>query len=114
MPSPEEWATFLSKIGLKITKKHVAEHIYTHFSNSQEVWEYYIESDDLMKETVRANHINNPDDIDEYFREVSYAQMRGLYPRRRNGHSIIVPRLLTIQEIEIKLAQEAQVKKNYS
>ena len=111
MPSPDEWATFLSKIGLKITKKHVSAYIHTHFSNSQEVWDYYIESNELVKETVRANRIRNPDDIDAYFREVSYAQMRGLYPRRSHGRSMIIPRLLTIKDIEITLAQESYAKK---
>jgi len=108
MPTPKQWADFLAKIGLKITKKHIAEYISTHFNNGNEVWDYYIESNDLVKETVLSNRINSPGDIDAYFSEIDYAQMRGTYPRRSRGRSFIVPRLLTIQDVKARKEQALQ------
>lgn len=98
--SAQQWADFLKKIGYNATKKSIKEYIISHDLNWQEAWDYFVESNDEVKEAANANRIYGPGGIADYFAEVSYAKMRGTYPRRSHGHSIIVPRLKTIQDIK--------------
>lgn len=98
--SAQQWADFLKKIGYNATKKSIKEYIISHDLNWQEAWDYFVESNAEVKEVANANRIYGPGGIADYFAEVSYAKMRGTYPRRSHGHSIIVPRLKTIQDIK--------------
>ncbi len=108
MADAKEWASFFSKLGMKVPKKYVIDYIIEHRMNNDEIWNYFIESHSLIKETVNANHIYNADDVDAYFREISYIQMRGTFPRRSHGHSLIIQRLITIQEIKAQKKHKLQ------
>lgn len=96
----KEWANFLIKLGYNTTKKYIIDYIIAHDMSGDEVWNYFVEQHGLVKEAANANRFYKPDDVDAYFREVSYAKMRGTYPRRHNGRSFVVPRLKTIQELQ--------------
>ncbi len=96
----KKWADFLVKLGCKVTKKYVVDHITAHNMSSEEAWSYFVEQHSVVKESANANRFYKADDVDAYFREVSYAKMRGTYPRRSHGRSFIVPRLKTIRELQ--------------
>lgn len=94
------WADFLIKLGYKATKKYITDCIIAHNMSCDEAWSYFVEQHSIVKETANANRFYKADDVEAYLREVSYAKMRGTYPRRSHGRSFIVPRLKTIQELQ--------------
>lgn len=104
MATSKEWADFLKKLGLKNTKKHIIEHIESNQLSNDEIWDYFIESNELMKETACANRFYKASDVDWYFREVSYVKMRGTFPSRSHGRSLIIPRLITAEDIKAQKA----------
>ena len=98
--SAREWADFLVKLGCNVTKKYITDYIIAHNMSSDGAWNYFVEQRSLVKEAANINHFYSADDVEAYFREVSYIKMHGTYPRRRNGRSFVVPRLMTIKEIQ--------------
>lgn len=96
----KEWANFLIKLGYNTTKKYITDYIIAHDVSSDDAWNYFVEQHSLVKEAANANRFYKADDVDAYFRELSYAKMRGTYPRRHHGRSFAVPRLKTIQELQ--------------
>ena len=98
--SANEWADFLVKLGCNVTKKYITDYIIAHNMRSDDAWNYFVEQRSLVKEAANVNHFYSADDVESYFREVSYIKMRGTYPRRHNGRSFVVPRLITIKEIQ--------------
>lgn len=98
--SAKEWANFLIKLGYNTTKKYITDYIITHNMSSDEAWNYFVEQRGLVKEAANINRFYSADDVEVYFREVSYVKMRGTYPRRHHGRSFVVPRLKTIKEIQ--------------
>lgn len=98
--SAKEWANFLVKLGYNTTKKYIIDYIIAHNMSSDEAWHYFVEQRSLVKEAANINRFYSADDVEAYFREISYIKMRGTYPRRHNGRSFVVPRLKTIQEIQ--------------
>ena len=68
--------------------------------SSDEAWNYFVEQHKYVKEAANINRFYSADDVEAYFREVSYIKMRGTYPRRSHGRSFVVPRLKTIQEMQ--------------
>ena len=98
--SAKEWANFLVKLGYNTTKKYITDYIIAHNMSSDEAWNYFVEQRSLVKEAANINRFYSADDVEAYFREISYIKMRGTYPRRHNGRSFVVARLKTIQEIQ--------------
>ena len=98
--SAKEWANFLVKLGYNTTKKYITDYIIAHNMSSDEAWNYFVEQHSLVKEAANINRFYSADDVEAYFREVSYVKMRGTYPRRHHGRSFVVPRLKTIKEIQ--------------
>ena len=98
--SAKEWADFLVKLGYNTTKKHIIDYIIAHNMSSDDAWNYFVEQRSLVKEAANINRFYSADDVEAYFREVSYIKMRGTYPRRHHGRSFVVPRLKTITEIQ--------------
>lgn len=98
--SAKEWANFLVKLGYNATKKYISDYIIAHNMSSDDAWNYFVEQRSLVKEAANINRFYRADDVDAYFREVSYVKMRGTFPRRHHGRSFVVPRLKTIQEIQ--------------
>lgn len=98
--SAKEWANFLVKLGYNTTKKYITDYIVAHNMSSDEAWNYFDKQRSLVKEAANVNLFYSADDIEAYFREVSYVKMRGTYPRRHHGRSFVVPRLKTIKEIQ--------------
>lgn len=98
--SAKEWANFLVKLGYNTTKKYIIDYIVAHNMSSDEAWNYFVEQRSLVKEAANINRFYSADDVEAYFREVSYVKMRGTYPRRHHGRSFVVPRLKTIKEIQ--------------
>ena len=98
--SAKEWANFLIKLGYNTTKKYITDYIIAHNMSSDEAWNYFVEQRGLVKEAANINRFYSADDVESYFREVSYVKMRGTYPRRHHGRSFVVPRLKTIKEIQ--------------
>lgn len=96
----KKWADFLVKLGCNVTKKYITDYIIAHNMSSDDAWNYFVEQRSRVKEAANINRFYSADDVDAYFREVSYIKMRGTYPRRHNGRSFVVPRLKTIQEIQ--------------
>lgn len=96
----KDWATFLKKLGCKATKKHIIDHIISHDMSKEEAWDCFVEQHSDVKEAANVNLFYNADDVAAYFREISYAKMRGTFPRRHHGRTFVVPRLKTIQEIQ--------------
>jgi hypothetical protein len=96
----KEWADFLVKLGYNSTKKYITDYIIAHNMSSDDAWNYFIEQRSLVKEAANINRFYSADDVESYFREVSYIKMRGTYPRRHNGRSFVVPRLKTMKEIQ--------------
>ncbi len=96
----KEWANFLVKLGYNATKKYITDYIIAHKMSSDEAWNYFVEQRSLVKEAANINRFYRADDVEAYFREVSYVKMRGTYPRRHHGRSFVVPRLKTIKEIQ--------------
>ena len=96
----KEWADFLVKLGCNVTKKYIIDYIIAHNMSSDDAWNYFVEQRNLVKEAANINRFYSADDVDAHFREISYKKMRGTYPRRRNGRSFVVPRLITINEIQ--------------
>lgn len=83
--SAKEWANFLVKLGYNTTKKYITDYIIAHNMSSDEAWNYFVEQRSLVKEAANINRFYNADDVEAYFREVSYVKMRGTYPRRHHG-----------------------------
>ena len=98
--SAKEWANFLIKLGYNTTKKYITDYIMTHNMSSNDAWNYFVEQRSLVKEAANINRFYSAEDVEAYFREVSYIKMRGTYPRRHHGRSFVVPRLKTIKEIQ--------------
>ena len=98
--SAKEWADFLVKLGYNTTKKYIIDYIIAHNMSSDEAWNYFVTQRSLVKEAANINRFYSADDVEAYFREVSYVKMRGTYPRRHHGRSFVVPRLKTIKEIQ--------------
>ena len=98
--SAKEWANFLVKLGYNTTKKYIIDYIIAHNMSSDEAWNYFVEQRSFVKEAANINRFYNADDVEAYFREVSYVKMRGTYPRRHHGRSFVVPRFKTIKEIQ--------------
>ena len=98
--SAKEWADFLVKLGYNTTKKYIIDYIIAHNMSSDEVWNYFVAQRSLVKEAANINRFYSADDVEAYFREISYIKMRGTYPRRHHGRSFVVPRLKTIKEIQ--------------
>lgn len=98
--SAKEWADFLVKLGYNTTKKYIIDYIIAHNMSSDEVWNYFVAQRSLVKEAANINRFYSADDVEAYFREISYEKMRGTYPRRHHGRSFVVPRFKTIKEIQ--------------
>lgn len=98
--SAKEWANFLVKLGYNTTKKYITDYIIAHNMSSGEAWNYFVAQRSLVKEAANINRFYSADDVEAYFREVSYVKMRGTYPRRHHGRSFVVPRIKTIKEIQ--------------
>lgn len=94
------WADFLTKLGVKITKKRIVDIIVSRGMGDYETWEYFVESRSQVREAANYNRFYNELDVESYFCEVSYKKMRGTYPSRSHGRTLIAPRLITIQDIE--------------
>lgn len=98
--SAKEWADFLVKLGCNVTKKYITDYIIAHNMSSDDAWNYFVEQRSRVKEAANINRFYSADDVESYFREVSYIKMRGTYPRRHNGRSFVVPHLKTMKEIQ--------------
>lgn len=93
----QEWAYFLKRLGLRISKKSIIE--YVEISSDYDVWEKFVESNPYALEASRHSHINGPEDLHWLFDQISYASMRSSYPPKANGRSIIGPKIISMQAI---------------
>ncbi len=99
MASAKEWADILNKLGTPYTKKYVIERIKRESLSNEEVWNAFVLSDPLVTKAANASKLYNADDVDWYFRSVSYSHMRGSFSGRSHGRSILDPRVVSVQRI---------------
>ena len=93
-----QWSYFIvNKLGLPYKKAEIER-----FADSKEddaVWNKFIASKKEYLDAAEANNIGGPDDVFRFFRDASYASMRGTFPARSNGRTIIGPRIVSLQKL---------------
>ena len=110
MASAEEWAYILQKLGAPYKKKAVIDWIANQAVSQEDIWNHYIQSNSLLLKAANASKLYSAEDIDWYFRQVSYARMRGTFPNRSHGRSIIGPGIISVH----RLAEEEYQQKKQS
>ena len=111
MASPEEWAYVLRKLGAPYKKTDIIRWITIQATSQEQIWDHYVQANPVLLKAANASRLYKADDIDLYFREAGYVRMRGTFPRRSNGRSIIGPSLVSVQRL---IEEEFQWKKSKS
>lgn len=105
-----KWAYFIvDKLGLPYKKAEISR--FADSANGKAVWSRFIASNKEYLEAAKANHIDGPEDVDRFFRDVSYSEMRATFPSRSNGRSIIGPRIVPLHKLK-EQQREAETERN--
>lgn len=116
MATAKQWADFLKKLGVPIKRKSIINYIEggRYIRGQDEIWDHFIASNRDVLEAAHYNKIFGVDDIDRYYSDISYADMRSTFPSKSHGRRPIVPRLKNIQEIkEEESNKNARCNANY-
>ncbi len=103
----KQWADFIIKLGLPFTKASIIR--FATNADDEDVWNHYIAANERFLAAAIANHINSADDVESYFREVSYAHMRSTFPKRSHNRSIIGPRIIPLQKLQMPTPKPSNV-----
>lgn len=103
----KQWADFIIKLGLPFTKADIIR--FATNADDKDVWNHYIAVNKRFLAAAIANHINSADDVESYFREVSYAHMRSTFPKRSHNRSIIGPRIIPLQKLQMSMPEPSNV-----
>lgn len=94
-----DWAHFVvDKLGLPYTKAEITN--YAKNACASDVWYKYVAANKEYLDAAKSNRIEEPADVERFFRDASYAGMRATFPSKSRGRTVIGPCIVSLQKLK--------------